>query len=1216
MNDQTVEEATRLGVLERLLAGPASCEQLASSLGISERVVANLMDRLVNQGVAEEVHSSTGGLSAFRLSQQRRRGRSGSSAQSKPGGRPGSLHVHTNQGSPQQHPHMTAVLPYGYGPYGHGQQVIYYSPAGLGPYQQQAMGGMQGHPQWQQHHAMQAAQRQQHGAGVGPGMQMASLPPQQQPPQPQQQQHVTGFTMQPFYYAAGTGVGASIAGAPPPVTPTVSGRSAMPRAGSGSTTSVGSTGWGGVPLSQPAAAAAAAPVMSQPSSQQELTVSGSSQELPSTFSMGASGSIGDNQEGTAAVITSGLAALRLTPAAGGPRQPLQQQPPQQQQQADEGTEASQPDPVSSEEGSEPGADGLPPAVRAAGNSSSAGGHGNANGSDEAGPAALRREGSSSGGSSGGSRRSRASRERQPCAFFLKTGTCAYGDGCKFAHPFDQAPKVLFNSLGLPLRPTEPECSFFMKNFRCAFGHTCKFHHPELPPGGGAAPPLPPMYAMQYAMQYQSSSPPMLASVLGLKPGSSGGPGTPLAAQHGGGAPAGYYVTSPHFPGAPQGGFGGRQGLHQQCFAPHAAGSAAYRGPPQRSYSGNSGRSSAGGAAASQVPLPLPLPLQMRAQAASPTASVPGAAHQRGSAFDSEQHQQAAVAATEDASSNPQQQPANRATISPREGMQGEHGLGVEQEFVVSGTPAAVTAPLLPSPFRDAPLIKRAGGVLKDKHGKYRTLYDQRARTTVLINVAGILERCNEQTLPALYKYIGRSFKASPRQLGFVTLACALVQAVCAPIGGLVGHYANRAHVMAAGCFIWGAMATCFAFTRTLTHGMIFWAFNGVGLGLLLPNAQSLIADYFSALSRGKAFGAYYLCGALGGTLGALFATNMGHTQPWGMEGWRVAFIAVGCVSLLIGVLNLLFAVDPRVKLEDPQYRQAPDLMAVVTPRAMLEDVSQVLAVPSFVIVVTQGVIGSLPWNALVFNTYYLQLLGFSDVQSSLLGGFIGDWAAKRYPNHGRVAVAQVSVALSVPLAVSVFKALPVGNSAGVVALYGAAFTVWGLMSSWAGSACTSPVLAEVVASQLRSVVYSFDRAFEGAVAACGAPIVGWLAERLGFAREGGGDQTDMQRAEALGDAIVICTAVPWALCCLLFSGLHVTYARDRRLALRSQRTRSGQAASLQLLPTLPSADELWEQTSSGSPQAAPQDAYATPPAAAAAPPMGRRVSFAEDRPSV
>lgn len=30
--------------------------------------------------------------------------------------------------------------------------------------------------------------------------------------------------------------------------------------------------------------------------------------------------------------------------------------------------------------------------------------------------------------------------------------------------------------------------------------------------------------------------------------------------------------------------------------------------------------------------------------------------------------------------------------------------------------------------------------------------------------------------------------------------------------------------------------------------------------------------------------------------------------------------AVGCVSLLIGVLNWLFAVDPRYKLEEPQYR--------------------------------------------------------------------------------------------------------------------------------------------------------------------------------------------------------------------------------------------------------------------------------------------------------
>lgn len=38
-----------------------------------------------------------------------------------------------------------------------------------------------------------------------------------------------------------------------------------------------------------------------------------------------------------------------------------------------------------------------------------------------------------------------------------------------------------------------------------------------------------------------------------------------------------------------------------------------------------------------------------------------------------------------------------------------------------------------------------------------------------------------------------------------------------------------------------------------------------------------------------------------------------------------------------------------------------------------------------------------------------------------LGGLIGDWAASRYPNHGRVAVEQLSVGLGVPLSVAMFK---------------------------------------------------------------------------------------------------------------------------------------------------------------------------------------------------
>jgi MFS family permease len=150
------------------------------------------------------------------------------------------------------------------------------------------------------------------------------------------------------------------------------------------------------------------------------------------------------------------------------------------------------------------------------------------------------------------------------------------------------------------------------------------------------------------------------------------------------------------------------------------------------------------------------------------------------------------------------------------------------------------------------------------------------------------------------------------------------QAVCAPVGGLLGHYLDRTKVLAAGCFIWAAAAATFAFCNTTTSGAAVWAVNGLGLALLIPNAQSLIADYFSELSRGKAFGSLYLTGAIGGMLGALAAANLGGHRPLGVEGWRWAFWAVALASALVGVLNLIGSVDPRLRAE-PRYRQEPDI---------------------------------------------------------------------------------------------------------------------------------------------------------------------------------------------------------------------------------------------------------------------------------------------------
>ncbi|KAK9086543.1 hypothetical protein Syun_028937 [Stephania yunnanensis] len=102
------------------------------------------------------------------------------------------------------------------------------------------------------------------------------------------------------------------------------------------------------------------------------------------------------------------------------------------------------------------------------------------------------------------------REGQPvCQYFLKTGTCKFGSSCKYHHPKDgggSANSVQLNYNGYPLRPDEKECSYYMKTGLCKFGITCKFHHPQ--PTGASLPapaPAPAFYQMVQSPLVQSTT---------------------------------------------------------------------------------------------------------------------------------------------------------------------------------------------------------------------------------------------------------------------------------------------------------------------------------------------------------------------------------------------------------------------------------------------------------------------------------------------------------------------------------------------------------------------------------------------------------------------------------------------------------------------------------------------------------------------------------------
>lgn len=83
----------------------------------------------------------------------------------------------------------------------------------------------------------------------------------------------------------------------------------------------------------------------------------------------------------------------------------------------------------------------------------------------------------------------------------------------------------------------------------------------------------------------------------------------------------------------------------------------------------------------------------------------------------------------------------------------------------------------------------------------------------------------------------------------------------------------------------------------------------------------------------------------------------------------------------------------------------------------------------------------------------------------------------------------------VPLTIILVLLLPTDSISSHFGLYTTVVVIFGLVTTWCGAGCNSPMFAEIVSPSKRSLIYAFDRCFEGALAACATPLVGIIAER-------------------------------------------------------------------------------------------------------------------------
>ncbi len=460
----------------------------------------------------------------------------------------------------------------------------------------------------------------------------------------------------------------------------------------------------------------------------------------------------------------------------------------------------------------------------------------------------------------------------------------------------------------------------------------------------------------------------------------------------------------------------------------------------------------------------------------------------------------------------------------------------------------------------------------------------RVQTQVLINLANVVDYADGQMLPAVYGALERTLGFSPTQNGAITAARSLLQSLSTPFWGWLSDHHSRKKLLSSGSVLWGLFTIMVAFSWDFTSMLFFRVFTGIGLAVIFPTAQSIIADYFEEHERGRAFGWLGLTGVLGAITGTIFATSVSDITIMGIDGWRAAFLLIAFISIGLGVLVWIFATDPVRGGSERELAGLIDADVEEKYKLTTSDYKRIMTNKTFLLILLQGVVGLIPWNAIFFVILWFEYVGFGAVVAglafsviaigaaagNLFGGWIGDKAARWNPDKGRIIVAQVSVFSGIPMMIVIFKLVPRVATTEILFMFILLGMLTGFLISWVAPACNYPIFSELFEPEIRSSVYAIDRLFEGSIAASGTLIVGFLAEKMfnyitpsrGVSIQDLPDPIRLNNVEALANAMILATVFPWLLCLLFFTLVYFTYPTDRdrmkRILLQRQRELIGE----------------------------------------------------------
>jgi MFS family permease len=332
--------------------------------------------------------------------------------------------------------------------------------------------------------------------------------------------------------------------------------------------------------------------------------------------------------------------------------------------------------------------------------------------------------------------------------------------------------------------------------------------------------------------------------------------------------------------------------------------------------------------------------------------------------------------------------------------------------------------------------------------------------------------------------------------------------------------------------------------------------NGACVGLMIPISQSMVAEEAAFAERGFNFGLLEFGNrAIGQLAASVIVTSISNQLIFGIEGWRLAFFAIAFLSLALALVVWYF-------MEEKPRQWNPDNIGLMVE---LQKFAGYFRITTFVVIVAQGMIGTIPGAALQFATMYFQYLGMADAEAAvafsmfvlggglgaLLGGIIGDRLAVWSPDHGRPLTAQMSVFMGIPFVAMIFTIDPSRGS--MLLTFSTLMFMLGLLSSWCATGCNKPIFLQIVPSGSRGSAMAWEFCLEHTSGHVIGPLtVAFVSQHFFGYTTTEQSVADMppevrqQNADALGKSLTISTVIPWILCFVIYGFLHFAYKYDIR----------------------------------------------------------------------